>query len=216
MRVLYVRNLVVLTPEKILEDLFNAASDNGVEKVKVLKDYAFVHLASRSQAQQAMDSLQGRTSSISEENDQMNEVLIIRSGAEWCQDANYVGETSCEKEQTLYRTKQSGRILHDSEPVDESSGTLPSGSSTLVATRPFHSSCRHSTASERSSRVSAISSLSAPVSCFIMITSALSQFVFLSNMVIGSLGVYLLTTLCRTAITTNYPQICFTLIPHRN
>lgn len=59
-RVLYVRNLVVLTPEKILEELFNAASDNGVEKVKVLKDYAFVHLASRSQAQQAMDSLQDR------------------------------------------------------------------------------------------------------------------------------------------------------------
>ncbi|KAI9553292.1 hypothetical protein GHT06_021188 [Daphnia sinensis] len=57
-RVLYVRNLVVLTPEKVLQDLFNVASNNGVEKVKVLKDYAFVHFASRSQAQQAMDSLQ--------------------------------------------------------------------------------------------------------------------------------------------------------------
>ncbi|XP_057378111.1 probable RNA-binding protein 46 isoform X2 [Daphnia carinata] len=57
-RVLYVRNLVVLTPEDVLADLFNAASNNGVEKVKVLKDYAFVHFASRSQAQQAMDSLQ--------------------------------------------------------------------------------------------------------------------------------------------------------------
>lgn len=58
---LYVRNLVVHTPEKLLEELFNAASNIGVEKVKVLNDYAFVHFASRLQAQQAMDALQSTT-----------------------------------------------------------------------------------------------------------------------------------------------------------
>lgn len=58
-RILYVRNLLVTTKEKELEDIFNAASDNGVEKVKILNDFAFVHFVSREQAQKAMDALQG-------------------------------------------------------------------------------------------------------------------------------------------------------------
>ena len=58
MRILYVRNLMVSTKEEELEKLFNDASDNGVEKVKVLNDFAFVHFSSRQQAQQAMETLQ--------------------------------------------------------------------------------------------------------------------------------------------------------------
>ena len=46
-RILYVRNLVVSTTEEELEQLFNAASDDGVEKVKILNDFAFVHFVSR-------------------------------------------------------------------------------------------------------------------------------------------------------------------------
>ena len=59
MRNLYVRNLVVSTKEEELEKLFNSVSDNGVEKVKIQNDYAFVHFATREQAQRSMDKLQG-------------------------------------------------------------------------------------------------------------------------------------------------------------
>lgn len=54
------RNVSISTKEEELQDLFNAASGNGVEKVKILNDFAFVHFASRDQAQQAMDALQSR------------------------------------------------------------------------------------------------------------------------------------------------------------
>lgn len=60
MRVLYVRNLMVSTKEKELEELFDTVSDGGVEKVKILNDFAFIHFGSRLQAQQAMDALQGK------------------------------------------------------------------------------------------------------------------------------------------------------------
>ena len=45
-----------------MEELFDAAANGGVEKVKILNDFAFVHFGSRSQAQQAMDALQGSQS----------------------------------------------------------------------------------------------------------------------------------------------------------
>lgn len=59
MRILYVRNLLISTKENELAELFNKAGDNGVEKVKILNDFAFVHFATRQQAQQAMEALQG-------------------------------------------------------------------------------------------------------------------------------------------------------------
>ncbi|XP_046455799.1 probable RNA-binding protein 46 [Daphnia pulex] len=59
-RVLYVRNLLITTKEKELEELFDRAGNGGVEKVKILNDFAFIHFGSRSQAQQAMDALQDR------------------------------------------------------------------------------------------------------------------------------------------------------------
>jgi RNA recognition motif-containing protein len=45
------------TTEDTLRDLFNEHSDNGVDKVKKIKDYAFVHFATRDQAEAAMKSL---------------------------------------------------------------------------------------------------------------------------------------------------------------
>lgn len=60
MKILYVRNLVITTKEEELESLFNGVSENGVEKVKILDDFAFVHLRSREQAERAMEALQSK------------------------------------------------------------------------------------------------------------------------------------------------------------
>lgn len=57
MRILYVRNLITSTKEEELERLFNAASANGVEKVKIIEDFAFIHFTTREQAQRALESL---------------------------------------------------------------------------------------------------------------------------------------------------------------
>lgn len=38
--------------------IFNDVSDNGVEKVKILNDFAFVHFVTRQQAEKAKDALQ--------------------------------------------------------------------------------------------------------------------------------------------------------------
>jgi len=56
-RVIYVRNLLLTTTEETLEQLFNAKSDNGVERVKKMKDYAFIHFCTREQAEAAKDAL---------------------------------------------------------------------------------------------------------------------------------------------------------------
>ena len=45
------------TTEDTLRDLFNEHSDNGVDKVKKIKDYAFVHFTTRDQAESARSSL---------------------------------------------------------------------------------------------------------------------------------------------------------------
>lgn len=52
-QVLYVRNLMLTTTEEHLQELFNAHSNNSVEKVKKLKDFAFVHFNSREEAEKA-------------------------------------------------------------------------------------------------------------------------------------------------------------------
>ncbi|CAG7786498.1 unnamed protein product [Allacma fusca] len=54
---LYVRNLMLNTTEETLRDLFDEVSSNGVEKVKKIKDYAFIHFASREQADAARMAL---------------------------------------------------------------------------------------------------------------------------------------------------------------
>lgn len=52
------------TTEEELVKVFNAASNDGVEKVKILNDFAFVHFVTRQQAQQAMDALQSIKNSL--------------------------------------------------------------------------------------------------------------------------------------------------------
>ncbi|XP_045615667.1 probable RNA-binding protein 46 isoform X2 [Procambarus clarkii] len=57
-KVLYIRNLSLSTTEEDIKHLCN--SSNGVERVKKQKDYAFVHFASREQAEVVKASLNGR------------------------------------------------------------------------------------------------------------------------------------------------------------
>ena len=57
MKVLYVRNLTVTVTEEKLREVFERFGK--VERVKKIKDYAFVHFEERKQAEEAMKSLNG-------------------------------------------------------------------------------------------------------------------------------------------------------------
>ena len=54
MTVLYVRNLSLTTTEQQLLDLFNEVSDSHVQKVKMMRDFAFVHFDTREAAELAL------------------------------------------------------------------------------------------------------------------------------------------------------------------
>ena len=60
-KILYVRNLMLTTTEETLESVFNQASgkENSVERVKKIRDYAFVHFRDRDSALTARNVLDG-------------------------------------------------------------------------------------------------------------------------------------------------------------
>ncbi|XP_058629401.1 RNA-binding protein 47 isoform X3 [Onychostoma macrolepis] len=58
-KILYVRNLMIETSEDTLRQTFNQFNPGCVERVKKIRDYAFVHFASREDAVVAMDNLNG-------------------------------------------------------------------------------------------------------------------------------------------------------------
>ncbi|XP_051993531.1 RNA-binding protein 47-like isoform X2 [Xyrauchen texanus] len=58
-KILYVRNLMIETSEETLRQTFGQFSPGSVERVKKIRDYAFVHFASRDDAVVAMDNLNG-------------------------------------------------------------------------------------------------------------------------------------------------------------
>ena len=58
MKVLYVRNLMLGTTEAQILDGFSVYG--LVERVKKIKDYAFVHFQSREDAHKAMEALNGK------------------------------------------------------------------------------------------------------------------------------------------------------------
>ncbi len=60
MTVLYVRNLSLTTTEQALSDLFNQAADGQVQKVKMMRDFAFVHFMSRDVAEETMKKLNSK------------------------------------------------------------------------------------------------------------------------------------------------------------
>jgi len=61
-RILYVRNLMLSTTEDTLQETFSKAAgrDGCIERVKKLKDYAFVHFRERPDALRAMHALNGQ------------------------------------------------------------------------------------------------------------------------------------------------------------
>ncbi|CAF3686748.1 unnamed protein product [Rotaria sordida] len=59
-RVLYVRNLMMNTTEEQIKEIFQRFKSNSVERVKKLKDYAFVHFKERDDALHAMNLMNGR------------------------------------------------------------------------------------------------------------------------------------------------------------
>ncbi|KAM3859707.1 APOBEC1 complementation factor isoform 1-T1 [Diretmus argenteus] len=59
-KILYVRNLMLQTTEETIEKEFNNLKPGAVERVKKIRDYAFVHFTQREDAISAMNALNGK------------------------------------------------------------------------------------------------------------------------------------------------------------
>lgn len=59
-KVLYVRNLMISTTEETIKAEFNKFKLGAVERVKKLRDYAFVHFFNREDAMTAMSVMNGK------------------------------------------------------------------------------------------------------------------------------------------------------------
>ncbi|XP_021237536.1 APOBEC1 complementation factor [Numida meleagris] len=59
-KILYVRNLMLSTTEETIEKEFNNIKQGAVERVKKIRDYAFVHFNKREDAVDAMKALNGK------------------------------------------------------------------------------------------------------------------------------------------------------------
>ncbi|RVE59861.1 hypothetical protein OJAV_G00193160 [Oryzias javanicus] len=59
-KILYVRNLMLQTTEDTIEKEFNSLKPGAVERVKKIRDYAFVHFCQREDAINAMNALNGK------------------------------------------------------------------------------------------------------------------------------------------------------------
>ncbi|XP_077206513.1 APOBEC1 complementation factor isoform X2 [Paroedura picta] len=59
-KILYVRNLMLSTTEETIEKEFNNVKPGSVERVKKIRDYAFVHFNNREDAIEAMKVLNGK------------------------------------------------------------------------------------------------------------------------------------------------------------
>uniref|UniRef100_Q923K9-3 Isoform 3 of APOBEC1 complementation factor n=1 Tax=Rattus norvegicus TaxID=10116 RepID=Q923K9-3 len=59
-KILYVRNLMLSTSEEMIEKEFNSIKPGAVERVKKIRDYAFVHFSNREDAVEAMKALNGK------------------------------------------------------------------------------------------------------------------------------------------------------------
>ena len=61
-KVLFVRNLMLTTPEHLLHEAFSYYAQ--VERVKKIRDYAFVHFETRDGAMKALKALNGKQFSV--------------------------------------------------------------------------------------------------------------------------------------------------------
>lgn len=55
------RNLKSSTTEESISQVFNDISNNGVEKVRIIRDFAFIHFFTRQQAEMAKSTLENTT-----------------------------------------------------------------------------------------------------------------------------------------------------------
>ena len=61
-KILYVRNLMLHTTEDTLEQQFSAHTGKGtIERVKKIRDYAFIHFNTRENALKAMKAMNNST-----------------------------------------------------------------------------------------------------------------------------------------------------------
>ncbi|XP_070804750.1 RNA-binding protein 47 isoform X2 [Pituophis catenifer annectens] len=58
-KILYVRNLMIETTEEAIKKVFGQFNPGSIERVKKIRDYAFVHFTSREDAVHAMNNLNG-------------------------------------------------------------------------------------------------------------------------------------------------------------
>ncbi|PIK50224.1 putative APOBEC1 complementation factor isoform X5 [Apostichopus japonicus] len=58
-KILYVRNLMLHTTEESIQEAFNKVTEGGVERVKKLRDFAFVHFRTVEEAHNALRQLDG-------------------------------------------------------------------------------------------------------------------------------------------------------------
>jgi len=61
-KILYVRNLMPDTPENVLLSIFNMAAghDRAVERVKKIRDFAFIHFYERDDAVRALSVMNSK------------------------------------------------------------------------------------------------------------------------------------------------------------
>ena len=57
---LFVRNLLPITTENKIKDLFESLGEEDIERVKKNKDYAFVHFLTREAAEKALRNSAGK------------------------------------------------------------------------------------------------------------------------------------------------------------
>lgn len=58
-KILYVRNLMLHTTEETIQEAFNKVTEGGVERVKKLRDFAFVHCRTVEEAHAALHAING-------------------------------------------------------------------------------------------------------------------------------------------------------------
>lgn len=64
-KILYVRNLMLHTTEETIQEAFNKVTEGGVERVKKLRDFAFVHFRTVEEAHNALRQLDGKCARLS-------------------------------------------------------------------------------------------------------------------------------------------------------
>ena len=95
--VLYVRNLSLTTTEQNLRNQFNSVSGGDVTKVKMMRDFAFIHFASRSSAENAMKTLNSKYWNLNSLYIEINSCFFTRYNIQWNAHWGCLGKT-CQRE----------------------------------------------------------------------------------------------------------------------